>query len=284
VADVVEALGLLSAIAGYARADGEGEAANRPPKLGTVDPGYTSGSPRVTFDGESTMSTKLYPCLGSYSPAAGDRVLLLPVGTGYVVVGAVSAASPGTPVGAVQAYAGASAPTGWLACDGSAVSRTTYAGLYAAIGTAWGSGNGTTTFNVPDLRGRAPVGAGTGAGLTARALAATGGAETHTATVAHTHTGPSHTHTTADHQHQGPSHAHGVSIGSYVSTVSLSGGGSYTLVQGGSGSTDAAGTGWTSTNGAAATSSAGTGATSSTGSASVDHMPPFAAMTYIIRV
>lgn len=58
-----------------------------------------------------------------------------------------------TPIGAVQPYAGASAPTGWLMCNGQAVSRTTYAGLFAIIGTAFGAGNGTTTFNVPDLRG-----------------------------------------------------------------------------------------------------------------------------------
>src|SRR6185503_20590605 len=46
------------------------------------------------------------------------------------------------------------APSGWLNCDGSAVSRTTYANLFAAIGTTFGAGDGSTTFNVPDLRGR----------------------------------------------------------------------------------------------------------------------------------
>jgi microcystin-dependent protein len=58
-----------------------------------------------------------------------------------------------TPSGAVLAFAMATAPTGWLECDGSAVSRATYAALFAAIGTTFGSGNGTTTFNLPDLRG-----------------------------------------------------------------------------------------------------------------------------------
>ena len=84
-----------------------------------------------------------------------------------------------TPIGTVVCYAGAAAPSGWLLCNGDAVSRTTYASLYSAIGTTFGPGNGTTTFNVPDARGRATVGVGTGAGLTARTLAATGGAETH---------------------------------------------------------------------------------------------------------
>ncbi len=62
--------------------------------------------------------------------------------------------------GGVQAYAGASAPTGYLLCDGSAVSRTTYADLFAAISTTWGVGDGSTTFNLPDLRETALVGVG----------------------------------------------------------------------------------------------------------------------------
>lgn len=61
-------------------------------------------------------------------------------------------------VGEVMDYAGPTPPSGWLVCDGSAVSRTTYAALFAAIGTAWGAGDGSTTFNLPDMRGR--VGAG----------------------------------------------------------------------------------------------------------------------------
>jgi microcystin-dependent protein len=57
------------------------------------------------------------------------------------------------PAGFFGDFAGSSAPDGWLACDGSAVSRSTYADLFAAIGTTWGVGDGSTTFNVPDLRG-----------------------------------------------------------------------------------------------------------------------------------
>lgn len=66
---------------------------------------------------------------------------------------------------------------GFLWCDGSAVSRTTYAALFAAIGTVWGAGDGTTTFNVPDRRGRGSIGTGTGPGLTPRTLAQEGGEE-----------------------------------------------------------------------------------------------------------
>ena len=59
----------------------------------------------------------------------------------------------GLPAGMVAPYAGSTAPTGWLLCDGTAVSRSTYAALFAAIGTTYGSGDGSTTFNVPDTRG-----------------------------------------------------------------------------------------------------------------------------------
>lgn len=57
------------------------------------------------------------------------------------------------PVGAVNTFAMNSAPSGWLSCAGAAVSRTTYSSLWGAIGTTYGAGNGSTTFNLPDLRG-----------------------------------------------------------------------------------------------------------------------------------
>jgi microcystin-dependent protein len=60
----------------------------------------------------------------------------------------------GVPVGSIEASLRTTAPSGWLLCDGSAVSRTTYANLFAAIGTSCGSGDGSTTFNLPDFRGR----------------------------------------------------------------------------------------------------------------------------------
>jgi microcystin-dependent protein len=69
-----------------------------------------------------------------------------------------------TPVGSILAFGGTTAPTGYLLCDGTAVSRTTYADLYAVIGTSFGSGNGSTTFHLPDLRGRFLRGVDGGAG------------------------------------------------------------------------------------------------------------------------
>jgi len=102
--------------------------------------------------------------------------------------------------GSILAFAGSSLPTGYLDCDGSAVSRTTYAALFTAIGTTWGIGDGSTTFNLPDLRGRAVIGVGTGSGLSARALADTGGVETVALSTAEL---ASHTHTVTD-----PGHTH----------------------------------------------------------------------------
>jgi len=70
----------------------------------------------------------------------------------------------GTPVGIINAWPTATAPTGWLECDGSAVSRTTYADLFAVIGEDYGNGNGSTTFNLPDFRGEFLRGWDNGAG------------------------------------------------------------------------------------------------------------------------
>ena len=88
------------------------------------------------------------------------------------------------PAGSMMMYVNSTPPAGWLAADGSAVSRTTYASLFAVIGTTYGAGNGSTTFNLPDLRGRVPLDNGQGAGLTNRTLGASGGEEDHLLTAA----------------------------------------------------------------------------------------------------
>ena len=69
------------------------------------------------------------------------------------------------PIGSILPYGGAVAPSGWFICQGQAISRTTYAELFAVIGTTFGSGNGSTTFNLPDLRNKAVMGAGTNGAL-----------------------------------------------------------------------------------------------------------------------
>lgn len=68
-------------------------------------------------------------------------------------------------IGSVSAFAMATPPTGWLECDGAAVSRTTYANLFAKIGIVYGSGDGSTTFNLPDMRGEFPRGWDNGKGV-----------------------------------------------------------------------------------------------------------------------
>jgi microcystin-dependent protein len=96
------------------------------------------------------------------------------------------------PVGVVLAYGSSNAPTGWLSCDGQAVSREDYMHLFSVVGTTYGVGDGSTTFNLPNLSGRTIVGQGSGAGLTSRTMGAMSGVETHALNVGEM---PSHTHT-----------------------------------------------------------------------------------------
>lgn len=128
-----------------------------------------------------------------------------------------------SPTGALTAYAGSEAPTGWLLCYGQAVSRATYAALYSVIGTTYGSGDGSTTFNIPDLRGRAPVALDNMGGTDANRLSVTntlggtGGEEKHLLIVSempsHTHLQDAHNHTQTNHTHSNTlndlGHTHG---------------------------------------------------------------------------
>jgi len=99
------------------------------------------------------------------------------------------------PAGEIAISASATMGSGWLLCDGSSVSRTTYGTLFAAIGTRYGVGDGSTTFTLPDFRGRSPIGAGMGSqggSLTNRNITDKYvGEENHTQTVAEM---PAHSH------------------------------------------------------------------------------------------
>jgi microcystin-dependent protein len=115
------------------------------------------------------------------------------------------------PPGGVTAFAGTAIPTGWLNCDGSAVNRATYAALFTAIGTTWGAGDGSTTFNIPDLRGATIRGVGVSTLYTQNVTITL--AQTINDTVQeHTHVtnDPGHNHTQNAHNHTitDPGHTH----------------------------------------------------------------------------
>jgi microcystin-dependent protein len=97
--------------------------------------------------------------------------------TKYDFDGANLTGIEGIPTATIVPWSSASVPSGFLECDGSAVSRTTYADLFGIVGTTYGVGDGSTTFNVPDLADNVPVGKSNN-----KALASTGGANTVTAT------------------------------------------------------------------------------------------------------
>jgi microcystin-dependent protein len=135
--------------------------------------------------------------------------------------GAVGPAGNPPPTGAIFDYGGTTAPTGYLLCNGQTVSRVTYADLFAVIGTSFGAGDGVTTFGIPDLRGRVTVGldnlGGSDAGRlsVANTLGGSGGAQTHTLTIAEL---ANHNHPIAN----STSHTHGPGTG----TTTFLGGGS----------------------------------------------------------
>lgn len=190
---------------------------------------------------------------------------------------------PPTPAGVIWDFAGATAPTGWLLCDGSAVNRTTYAALFTAISTTYGVGDGSTTFNLPDTRGRIGVGAGQGTSLTNRALAATGGEESHVLAIAelasHTHVQNAHGHTDSGHVHGDSGHAHALPIYSY--SVTLTAGGA-AIAAIGSGLNSSSGQ---ANIGSAVASIQNTTATNqNTGSGTAhNNMPPFIVFNRIIK-
>lgn len=160
--------------------------------------------------------TDLSAVAGSNSPSGGESPILTDdyLRTHASFIRQLYDSAFKLPAGTLLDFAGTAAPTGYLLCDGSAISRTTYADLFAAVGTTWGAGDGQTTFNVPDIRRRVTVGSG-GTGTTAlpNTVGATGGAETHTLSSTempvHSHgvTDPSHGHGIND-----PSHSHGYRV------------------------------------------------------------------------
>lgn len=165
----------------------------------------------VTVTGQITITGSSIVLEGATSDAhettltvtdpTADRTITFPNSSGTVAL--TSDVSASLPSGTVVPFAGSSAPTGYLLAQGQAVSRSTYSDLFSAIGTTYGTGDGSSTFNLPDLRGRVVAGkddmGGSSAnrltdqtgGLNGDTLGDTGGSETHTLTTAqlaaHTH-------------------------------------------------------------------------------------------------
>jgi microcystin-dependent protein len=135
----------------------------------------------------------ILPGAGNITTADGDVIWVISEGSGVWRCLSYEYATNGSiPSGTIMDFGGSTAPSGWLGCDGSAVSRTTYARLFGAIGTTWGTGDGSTTFNLPDFRRRVAVGSGGSSSATLdNDVGDTGGSETHTLSTAEL---PSHQH------------------------------------------------------------------------------------------
>jgi microcystin-dependent protein len=283
---------LASAVAELAEALTADDAQPTSVRIATVTAIESTGSRRVKLD--ITGSTAWVTRTADAELSVGDRVWAVQQGPLLIVVGRVTGVDTFTPIGALMPFAGSSAtiPSGWLLCDGSAVSRTTFAGLFAVVGTTYGAGNGSTTFNLPSLTDRIPVGSGN-----TYSRGTTGGA----ATVALSSSQmPSHSHSFSGSADSGGSHSHSLS-GSTDSSGShshsedatttrsdlLAGGGTNAALPAG-GSTGSAGAHSHGLSGSASTAGSHShnisGSVGSTGSGSAhENMPPFLAMPYIIR-
>jgi microcystin-dependent protein len=260
--------------------------------VASVDGGSRKAA--VYVSGDST------PSLGfSYGarqvPEVDDRVRVVidPGGDRWIdeVLTDLAAVGAGSlPSGSIIAYGGSSAPTGYLICDGSAVSRTTYADLFAVLGTTYGAGNGSTTFNLPNLRQRFPLGkAASGTGNT---LGATGGSIDHVHSgPSHTHAGPSHTHTTPNHQHRLPIYIGSSDVLHWSATPGTygnSGTGEQDLVKNISGTTESVAgnrASYSSSDNGGSTGSSGTDNTGSGGTGNTgSNNAPFQVVNYIIKI
>jgi len=161
--------------------------------MATVTPGYT-----FTND-EVVTPAKLNSAATPVVALANNEVTTLTIADGAVTQAKLNSSVTLVPTGAIMPFAMNTAPSGWLAANGSAVSRTTYAALFAAIGTTYGSGDGNSTFTLPDLRGYFVRGSGTNSDGVA---AGTFGAKQADGVISHTHSGttgndsPDHTHST----------------------------------------------------------------------------------------
>jgi microcystin-dependent protein len=199
----------------------------------------------ITKDGQTTVTQNI-PFNSKRITGLADPVNPQDVSTKAYAdtkLDAVRDAAKLIPSGAIMDFGMTAAPTGWLVCDGAAVSRTTYATLFTAIGTTWGAGDGTTTFNVPALKDRFRRGAGTNAGAVGALQADQNKTHTHALSINSGGISANHTHhmdfmsqlsdRSLSHSHGGVPAASAFTSGGFVSAPGLN------YVQG-VGSTDAA--------------------------------------------
>jgi microcystin-dependent protein len=179
------------------------------------------------------------------------------------------------PAGSIIQWVSNTLPANWLLCDGSAVSRSTYSSLFAAIGTQYGVGDGTATFNLPNLKGRVAVGRDS-AQTEFDVLGETGGAKTHTLTTAQM---PSHTHTQDSHNHTQNAHSHPVGGSGSLFLVNGGGtnGGANVTVGGGSYAVSVSQS-TTATNNPATATNQNTG-----GGGAHNNLQPYQVFNYIIK-
>jgi len=180
--------------------------------------------------------------------------------------------------GSILPFAGSSVPTNYVLCDGSAISRTTFSALFAIIGTTYGVGDGSTTFNVPDLRGKTLFGKAPSGTFTT--IGATGGVETHSHTASSNHTHGfvgNHSHTVGTHSHTITTNSHTHAINS-VTGNHINGTSSFQVTprthnHGGSSSTDPGGSTTANVLPSAVTQSTDT----------LSNNNPFAVINFIVR-
>jgi microcystin-dependent protein len=124
--------------------------------MANVTPGYSWSSGEIVTPAKMNLAATPTVVVADGEVTAA-KLASSSVTSDKIASGAVTsdkiASGAAIPAGAVMSFAMNSAPTGWLACNGAAVSRSTYSALFSAVSTTYGTGDGSTTFNVPDLRG-----------------------------------------------------------------------------------------------------------------------------------
>jgi microcystin-dependent protein len=207
------------------------------------------------------------------APTAADdgKALIYDETTAQFIYGSLTGIEPGITV----QWAGSTAPSGWEICDGRALDRTTFATLFTNIGTTFGVGDGSTTFNIPDLRGRFPLGADNMGGVSADRVTAT---EADTVgdssgdefkNVSHDHTGTTGGHSLVEGELPSHTHESAVETGGGVGSAKVN--------------ADSDGAGTPINTGSTGSGTAHDHTISTDGSATQDVMNPYLTMNYIIK-